>query len=96
MRGERLSHARDMANDQVQDVLELVGVGADVVALYFSLTDIKIANICFGAIMKCSVRFQNINYRKARLYIATCMNKTEQRTSPLCQGGQPGVESGGA
>ena len=82
-RGERLTHARDVANDQVQDVLELVVVGADVVALYPSLTDIEIANICFEAIMKSSVKFQNINYRKARLYIATCMNKTDQRTSPL-------------
>ena len=66
-RGERLTHARDVANDQVQDVLELVVVGADVVALYPSLTDIEIANICFEAIMKSSVKFQNINYRKARL-----------------------------
>jgi hypothetical protein len=76
-RGERLNDARDVANDQVQDVLELVVVGADVVALYPSLTDIEIANICFEAIMKSSVKFQNINYRKARLYIATCMNKSQ-------------------
>ena len=82
-RGERLTHARDVANDQVQNVLELVVVGADVVALYPSLTDIEIANICFEAIMKSSVKFQNINYRKARIYITTCMNKADQRTSPL-------------
>jgi hypothetical protein len=51
--------------------------------LYPNLTEIEIANICFEAIMKSSFKFQNINYRKARLYIATCMNKTDQRTSPL-------------
>ena len=62
---------------------KLVVVGADVVALYPSLTDIEIANIFFEAIMKSSVKFKKINYRKARLYIATCMNKTDQRTSPL-------------
>ena len=33
--------------------------------------------------MKSKIAFKNINYRKALLYIATNMNKTDQRTSPL-------------
>ena len=58
-------------------------VGADVVALYPNLTDLEVANICYGAVMKSKIAFKNINYRKALLYIATNMNKTDQRTSPL-------------
>jgi hypothetical protein len=81
--GEDLTHAKDVDNERVQDVLQLVVIGADVEALYPSLTDIEVANICFEAIMKSKIIFSNINYRKARLYIATNMNKTDQRTSPL-------------
>ena len=58
-------------------------VGADVEALYPSLLDVEIANISYQAIMKCVISFDNINFRKALLYLAINMHKTEQRTSPL-------------
>ena len=44
--GEDLTHAKDVDNERVQDVLQLVVIGADVKALYPCLTDIQVANIC--------------------------------------------------
>ena len=46
-------------------------------ALYPNLTDIEVANLCYEAIMKSKISFNNINYRKARLYIAINMNKLD-------------------
>ena len=52
--------------------------------------------------LKSKIAFKNINYRKALLYIAVNMNKTDQRTSPLWRvlprrtsrgGVRPGVTS---
>jgi hypothetical protein len=80
----------------------VVVVGADVEALFPNLADIEVANICFEAVLNSKIAFKNINYRKALLYIAISMNKTDQRTSPLwrvlprrtSQGGvRPGVTS---
>jgi hypothetical protein len=45
--GHALIHARDVENKCVQDDLELVVIGADVEALYPSLTDIEVANVCY-------------------------------------------------
>ena len=81
--GYTLTHAKDVPPEMVQDDMELVVIGADVVSLYPSMTDIEVANLCYEAVMKSSIKFSNINYRKARLYIATNMNKTDQRLSPL-------------
>ena len=81
--GHKLTHARDVDNSMVQDDLELIVVGADVEALFKSKTDGEVANLCYKAIMKSKIQFSNINYRKARLYIAINMNKTDQRLSPL-------------
>ena len=36
---EDLTHAKDVDNERVQDVLQLVVIGADVEALYPSMTD---------------------------------------------------------
>ena len=100
--GHKLTHARDVDNSMVQDDLELIVVGADVEALFKSKTDGEVANLCYKAIMKSKIRFSNINYRKARLYIAINMNKTDQRLSPLWRvlprrtsggGVRPGVTS---
>ena len=44
--------------------------------------DVEIANHCYNAIIKSGVKFNNINYRKALLYLAINMHKTDQRTSP--------------
>ena len=77
-------------------------VGADVEALFPNLSDIEVANICFETVLKSRIVFRNINYRKALLYIAINMNKTDQRTSPLWRvlprrtsrgGVRPGVTS---
>ena len=98
--GEKVTHAKDVDNVLVQDGEEMVVVGADVEALYPSMVDVEIANIAYNAIMKSKISFQNINYRKALLYLAINMHKTDQRTSALwrilprrtSQGGvRPGV-----
>ena len=75
--------ARDVLNKFVQDQTKITVVGADVEALYPNLADVEVANICFEAVMGSKIIFRNINYRKALLYLATCMHKTDQRTSPL-------------
>ena len=64
-----------------QDENELVLVGADVVSLYPSMTDIEVANLCYEAIMASKIKFSNINYRNT--YIAINLNKTDQRLPPL-------------
>ena len=81
--GEEIIYARDVDNARVQDHQEVVVVGADVEALYPNLVDIEIANICYEAIIKSGINFNNINFKKALLYLAINMNKTDQRTSPL-------------
>ena len=101
-RGERLKYARDAKKEEIHDVLELVVVGADVEALYPSLSDVDVAWICHDAVMKSKVTFSNIDYRKALKYIAISLDKTEQRLSPLYRvlprrtskgGVRPGVTS---
>ena len=47
--------------------MELVIVGADIEALYPSLTDLEVAQICYDAIMNSKIKFENVNYRKARM-----------------------------
>ena len=42
-KGEKLIYAKDVRNDMIQDEMEVVIVGADVKALYPSLTDLKVA-----------------------------------------------------
>ena len=81
--GETIVYARDVNNSMIQDPRQVVVVGADVEALYPNLVDVEIANHCYNAIMKSKVKFNNINYRKALLYLAINMHKTDQRTSPL-------------
>ena len=81
--GERIIYAKDVCNTMVQDQHRIVVVGADVEALYPNLVDVEIANHCYNAIIKSGVKFNNINYRKALLYLAINMHKTDQRTSPL-------------
>ena len=97
-----MTFAEDMPSGLAQDMKEVVVVGADVEALYPNLKDIEIANICYDAIMKIKIGFRNINYRKALLYLAINMHKTDQRTSPLWQvllrrtsrgGVRPGITS---
>ena len=81
--GEQMVYARDVDNARVQDHHQVAVVGADVEALYPNLVDIEIANICYQAIINSRISFNNINFKKALLYLAINMNKTDQRTSPL-------------
>ena len=95
--GEDLTHAKDVDNERVQDVLQLVVIWADVEALSPSLTDIQVANICCEAIIKSKITFTNINYRKAHLYIAINMNKLTKEhplSGECCLEERVEVESG--
>ena len=57
---EDLIHAKDVDNKFIQDIMQLVAVGADVEALYPNLSDIEVANICYEAVMKSKISFNNI------------------------------------
>ena len=76
-------YAEDVDNEMVQEEVELVVVGADVEALYPSLTDLEVAQICYDAVMNSKIKFNNVNYRRACMYIALNLSKTEQRMSNL-------------
>ena len=78
-----MTYATEFDRSVVQDEDDLVLVGADVISLYPSMADIEVANLCYDAIMASKIKFSSIDYRKARLYIASNMNKTDQRLSPL-------------
>ena len=49
----------------------------------------------YEAVLKSKIKFRNINYMKALLYIAINMNKTDQRTSSLCRVLPRGTSRGG-
>lgn len=95
-KGEKVVYAKDVPNSRVQDRGDLLVVGANVEALYPSLQDIEIANVCYNTIMKSNISLNNIKYRRALLYLAITMNRTDQRTSPLwiIPGGLAEVGSG--
>ena len=81
--GHQLISAKDVKNEEIQNSLEMVIIGADVQALYPSLADVEVAILCYDAVMKSSIRFDNINYRKASQYIAMNLTKEEQTLSNL-------------
>ena len=81
--GEKVVYAMDVHNSEVQEDVEVVINGADVEALNPSLSDLEVAMICYDAIMNSKVKCENVNYRKARMYIALNLSKTEQMLSPL-------------
>ena len=58
-------------------------VGADVKSLYPSLPDVEVAFICYGVIMRSGIRFERINFRTARKYVAMYLTKEEQDMSSL-------------
>ena len=66
-------HFKFISNDIFIKDLEVIVVGVDVEALYPSMTDVEVANLCYKSIMKSKIQFSNINYRKA-----INMNKTDQ------------------
>ena len=50
-------------------------MGADVKALYPSLTDLEVALLCYEAVMETDIKFENINYRTVAKYIAIHLTK---------------------
>ena len=64
-KGEKLLSARDICQKKIQETLIPVLVGADVKALYSSLSDMDIARICDQVIIDTKITFMNINYKLA-------------------------------
>ena len=105
-RGERLLKSTETTSEKVQDRgKKMVIVGSDVEALYPSLEDIEVAEICHNAIMNTNVKFTNINYEVGAKYVAMNMTEVEARISPLRRvlpwrtktgGARPGVTGEGA
>ena len=59
-KGKKLISAKDVKPEEIQDKLEMVIVGADVQAVYPSLLDIEVALICYMAVVKSNVKFENL------------------------------------
>ena len=65
-KGRKLLRSQDVPREKVQDRSSpMVIVGSDVEALYPSLEDIKVAEICYNAVMKTKIKFDNIDYLEA-------------------------------
>ena len=82
-RGQKIIDATDVPEDNLIQSEELVVVGSDIEALNPSLSDVEVAVICFNVVLESNIRFQNIYYRKGRIYIAIHMTEAEQRMSLL-------------
>ena len=76
MKGLRILHASQVTNDEVQDEAAKVVIGADVDGLYPALEDMEVANICYEAVLKTSIKFSNIAGRQKR-YIRMCPFKRD-------------------
>ena len=61
----------------------MVVCGADVEALYPSLSDIQVAEIVYQAIIETEVGFEGVDYMEACKYIVLNSTAQECRTSPL-------------
>ena len=44
-------------------------IGSDVEGLYPALDDLEVANICYHAILRSKIKFDNIDYQKASIYM---------------------------
>ena len=67
-KGQKLIAARDLEKGAAQDILEVVVVGADVAALYPSLSDLEVGIICHDDVMNTNIKFNNINYSEICLH----------------------------
>ena len=83
LKGEKVIHASRLENSKVQKESERVIIGADVEGLYPALDDIEVANICYHAILRSSIKFNNINYQKASIYVAMNLTREEAAIHPL-------------
>ena len=67
---EKETSSLEMAGAQVIQVKgETVIVGADVKALYPSLTDIEVAILCYKTVIETNISFENINYSQVMLVL---------------------------
>ena len=64
-KGMKIKSARVTSNADIQEEFVPIIIGADVKALYPSLSDLDTAIICFHAIMDTDIQFKNIDYRLA-------------------------------
>ena len=105
MKGRRLLKAAEVDNKLVQDRSQKMNIiGADVEALYPSLSAIQVANIVYQAVMESEIEFSNINYQEGVRYIALTSTAQECRMGPLkrvlprrrfVNGVRPGVTGAG-
>ena len=83
-RGQQLLDAKDVDNKLVQDKSKrMVMCGADVEALYPSLSDVQVAEIVYQAIMETDVGFEGVDFMEGCKYIAMNSTAQECRISPL-------------
>ena len=47
------------------------------------MTDLEVAMFCYDAVMNSKIKFENVKFRKARIYIEMTMSKSELMMSPL-------------
>jgi hypothetical protein len=104
-RGRKLLTAWEASKDQLQDREKpMLVIGSDVEALYPSLDDRKVAEICYRAVMETKMKFENIDYKEAVRYVALNWSAEQCRMSKLRRvlpwrtknkGSRPGVTGGG-
>ena len=82
--GRRLLRSREVNREVLQDRdSPMVIVGSDVEALYPSLEDVKVAEICYKAVLESDMKFENIDYKEAVRYIAMHWSESQCRMSDL-------------
>ena len=83
-KGQRMLDAMGVDKHLIQDKSRRMEVcGADVEALYPSLSDIQVAEIVYQAIMETDVGFEGVDYMEGCKYIAMNSTAQECRTLPL-------------
>jgi hypothetical protein len=83
-KGKKLLEAMMVERNLIQDKSKTMEVvGADVEALYPSLSEIQVAEIIYKAIMETEVGFRGINYLEGAKYIVLNSTAKECRISPL-------------
>ena len=83
VRGMRIIHASQVTNKEVKDDSTKLVIGADVEGLYHTLKDMEVANICYQAILKTTIKFSNIEFQKVSNYVAMNMTEDERTIHPL-------------
>ena len=58
-------------------------IGSDVEALYPSLEDRQVAEICFRAVMETKIKFENVDYEEGVRYVPLNLSADQCRMSEL-------------